>query len=74
MKPRREPILQNKSKNQKRKLPNGFLFEKQVSSHKTNIEALLGQTIDEEPRQGLVSVNCQILDDKSTSCVRMPAC
>ncbi|KAJ9480539.1 hypothetical protein VN97_g13016 [Penicillium thymicola] len=68
----REPTLQMNTKNLKRKVGDGLLFDKQVSNRRENVEALLGQAVGKKLLHGLACQNCLTLDGKFTSCVRMP--
>ncbi|KAJ5962787.1 hypothetical protein N7501_007728 [Penicillium viridicatum] len=69
----REPTLQRNTKNLKRKVGDGLLFDKQVSHRRENVEALVGQVVGKKVSHGLACDNCLILDGKFTSCVRMPS-
>lgn len=59
--------MQINTKNFKRKVGDGLLFDKKVSNRRENVKALLGQAVGENLPDGLACENCMTLDTKLTS-------
>lgn len=72
MEVKREPVLQKRSKNLKRSIPNANRWELPIGLDKTNIDALIGQAVGDLPREDSSCDNCAQLDGGFANCIRVP--
>lgn len=69
---KREPVLQKRSKNLKKSVPNANRWDMQIGLQKANIEALIGQAVGDLLHENAACDNCNQLDGKFANCIRVP--